>query len=96
MLKWFNFGHEWALPSSEFGNRKLIYCRFRNPQPPGHPGLPLRYGGAALVGVAKHFGVPITLLKQVSDSADEEASGSWFDAVDAGARQLAEAVKEFK
>lgn len=52
--------------------------------------------GAALVGVAKHFGVPITLLKQVSDSADEEASGSWFDAVDAGARQLAEAVKEFK
>ncbi|BAU97150.1 nucleosidase [Corynebacterium suranareeae] len=52
--------------------------------------------GAALVGVAKHFGVPITLLKQVSDSADEEAAGSWFDAVDAGARQLAEAAQVFK
>ncbi|ANE04955.1 nucleosidase [Corynebacterium crudilactis] len=51
--------------------------------------------GAALVGVAKYFGVPITLLKQVSDSADESASTTWFDAVDAGALELADAVKGF-
>ena len=48
--------------------------------------------GAVLVGVARHFGVPITLLKQVSDNADEEAAVTWFDAVDRGARQLADAV----
>ncbi|ALC06859.1 nucleosidase [Corynebacterium deserti GIMN1.010] len=48
--------------------------------------------GAALVGVAKHFGVPITLLKQVSDSADEEAPTTWFEAVDQGAKELAKVV----
>ena len=50
--------------------------------------------GVAVVGVAKHFGVPVTLLKQVSDSADENAATTWYDAVDAGARQLVTALEE--
>lgn len=50
--------------------------------------------GVAIAGVARHFGVPVTLLKQVSDSADENAATTWFDAVDSGAHQLAAALGE--
>lgn len=48
--------------------------------------------GYAVARVAAAYGVPVTLLKQVSDSADEEASRTWFDAVDQGARELAAAL----
>lgn len=48
--------------------------------------------GYAVARVAAAYGVPVTLLKQVSDSADEDASLTWFDAVDRGARELAQAV----
>jgi adenosylhomocysteine nucleosidase len=48
--------------------------------------------GYAVARVGAAYGVPVTLLKQVSDSADEAASLTWFDAVDRGARELAQAV----
>lgn len=44
--------------------------------------------GAAVAAVARDFGIPVTLLKQVSDNADEGAMATWFDAVDAGAKEL--------
>ena len=34
----------------------------------------------------------MTLLKQVSDQADEGATTTWFEAVDAGARELYRAL----
>lgn len=49
--------------------------------------------GYAVAAVCQHFGVPVTLLKQVSDSANESAKGTWADAVDRGARQLADAAR---
>ena len=48
--------------------------------------------GAAVAAVAASFGIPATLLKQVSDNADEGASTTWFKAVDAGAQQLCDAL----
>ena len=48
--------------------------------------------GYAVARVGAAYGVPVTLLKQVSDSADEAASETWFDAVDRGARELAQAA----
>lgn len=48
--------------------------------------------GAAVVAVADSFGIPVTLLKQVSDNADEAAATTWFEAVDAGARELYDAL----
>ena len=48
--------------------------------------------GAAVVAVADSFGIPVTLLKQVSDQADETAATTWFEAVDAGARELYDAL----
>ncbi|MDY3127537.1 MAG: nucleosidase [Corynebacterium sp.] len=50
--------------------------------------------GYAIAAVCQHFGVPVTLLKQVSDSADESAEEAWADAVPAGARQLRTALDE--
>lgn len=49
--------------------------------------------GYAIAKVCQHFGVPVTLLKQVSDNADESSTATWADAVDQGARELAEAVR---
>lgn len=48
--------------------------------------------GAAVAAVAASFGVPVTLLKQVSDEADEGAVTTWFEAVDAGAKELYDAL----
>lgn len=48
--------------------------------------------GAAVVAVARSFGIPATLLKQVSDNADEGAATTWFEAVDAGAKELVDAM----
>ena len=44
--------------------------------------------GAAVAAVAANFELPVTLLKQVSDNADEGAAITWFEAVDAGAKEL--------
>lgn len=45
--------------------------------------------GAALVHVGAEFGIPVRLVKVVSDYADEAAM-DWAAAVDAAARELAE------
>ncbi len=47
---------------------------------------------AAVAAVADSFELPVTLLKQVSDNTDEGASTTWFEAVDAGAQQLYDAL----
>lgn len=52
--------------------------------------------GYAIAAVAHHFGVPVTLLKQVSDHADEETASGWADSLEGGAVQIAEAVKRLK
>ncbi|AKK11965.1 nucleosidase [Corynebacterium uterequi] len=39
------------------------------------------------------FGIPVTLIKQVSDRADAEAKTTWAEAVDAGARELARELR---
>ena len=44
--------------------------------------------GAAVAQVCRHYGVPLTLVKTVSDKADESAM-DWPDVVDAAARDLA-------
>lgn len=49
--------------------------------------------GYALAAVAHRFGVPITLLKQISDRADEETAPEWADAVAGSAEELAGAVE---
>ncbi len=50
--------------------------------------------GYAVAAAAGLFGVPVTLLKQISDSADELAEESWAEAVPRGARQLFTALGE--
>lgn len=52
--------------------------------------------GYAVARVARAHGLPVTLLKQVSDHADEDARLTWFEAVDRGARELADAVRELE
>lgn len=52
--------------------------------------------GAAVAAVAETFGISVTLLKQVSDNADEGATSTWFEAVDAGAKELHEALLALK
>lgn len=49
--------------------------------------------GWAVVYVCQHFGVDVTLLKQVSDNADETATVSWSQAIEQGAKELGEALK---
>lgn len=49
--------------------------------------------GYAVAAVAGRFGVPVTLLKQVSDRANEETAPAWADAVEGGAVELAGAVR---
>lgn len=50
--------------------------------------------GYAVARVAGYFGLPVTLLKQVSDRADENAPREWGPAVAAGARELGAALKQ--
>ncbi|GGX89472.1 nucleosidase [Streptomyces minutiscleroticus] len=45
--------------------------------------------GYAVADTARRFGVPVRLVKYVSDTADESAPTAWPEAVDLGARQLA-------
>lgn len=45
--------------------------------------------GYAIARVAAEFQVPVTLIKQVSDSADDEAAGQWVDSATAGSASLA-------
>lgn len=50
--------------------------------------------GYAVAAAARVAGVPVRLVKHVSDSADEDAARSWSDGVDACARMLADWVHE--
>lgn len=45
--------------------------------------------GYAIAAVCRKFGVPCTLLKQVSDTANEESYGSWASVLDHAAEELA-------
>ena len=45
----------------------------------------------ALAG--QRFGIPVTLLKDVSDNADDKAVGTWTDALPASSRRLMEALE---
>lgn len=45
--------------------------------------------GYAVAAAARSAGVPVRLVKHVSDAADDEAARSWTDSVDDAARQLA-------
>lgn len=45
--------------------------------------------GYAIAAVCRKFGVPCTLLKQVSDTANEESYGSWATVLDRAAEELA-------
>lgn len=48
--------------------------------------------GYAVAAACQAFGVPCSLIKQVSDTADEQAATEWSEAVDRGAADLAAAV----
>lgn len=50
--------------------------------------------GYAVAAACALFGVPVTLLKQISDAADEVAEEAWAQAVPKGARQLFTALGE--
>lgn len=44
--------------------------------------------GYAIARVSRQFGLPVTLVKEVSDSAGENAGQSWTEALDACAERL--------
>ncbi|MDR7330390.1 nucleosidase [Corynebacterium guangdongense] len=48
--------------------------------------------GYAVARVAAEYGVPVTLIKQVSDSADDDAAGQWVESAIAGSASLAETL----
>jgi adenosylhomocysteine nucleosidase len=48
--------------------------------------------GYAVASAARAVGVPVTLVKQVSDSADGTAARTWQETMDACARALADWV----
>lgn len=50
--------------------------------------------GYAVAAAARAAGVPVRLVKHVSDTADEEAARTWVEGVDACARLLADWVHE--
>lgn len=50
--------------------------------------------GYAIVAACHEFGVPVTLLKQVSDNANEESYGTWAQVLERGARQLATSISD--
>lgn len=49
--------------------------------------------GYAVARIGAAFDIPVTLLKHVSDNADENAARTWQEAVDASARALADALR---
>lgn len=49
--------------------------------------------GSVVAWVGREYDIPVTLIKQVSDRADEAAPKSWAAAVDAGAMELGTALK---
>ena len=51
--------------------------------------------GYAIAKAAAHAGLPLTMVKHVSDQADESASRSWVDSVTHCSHQLAAWVQEF-
>ncbi|CAB0672676.1 5'-methylthioadenosine/S-adenosylhomocysteine nucleosidase [Corynebacterium diphtheriae] len=50
--------------------------------------------GYCVVKVAREFGIPVTLIKQVSDHADESAAAKWHDAARGGVVPLGECVAQ--
>ena len=50
--------------------------------------------GYAVAAAAREFGVPVRLIKHVSDPADDDAGDTWASGVDACARLLADCVHE--
>lgn len=44
--------------------------------------------GYAVARVAREFGLPVTLVKEVSDAAGDEAGKSWIESLDACAERL--------
>lgn len=50
--------------------------------------------GYAVVKVAREFGIPVTLIKQFSDHADESTAAKWHDAARGGAATLGECVAQ--
>lgn len=48
--------------------------------------------GYAVARVGEYFDLPVTLLKQVSDRADEDAPKGWSAAAEGGAQELGEAL----
>lgn len=50
--------------------------------------------GYAVALVGCRLSLPVTLLKHVSDAADESAAGSWLDSVAACSRQLGRRLEE--
>ena len=54
----------------------------------------IRDRGYALAAVCSTFGVPLTLLKQVSDSADESASEVWEAALERARVELEQALRD--
>lgn len=48
--------------------------------------------GYALAAVCHEFGIPVTLLKQVSDDANEDSHGNWAPQLKRAAVQLREAL----
>ena len=48
--------------------------------------------GYALAAVCGEMGVPVTLLKQVSDNANEDSHGNWAPQLKRAAVQLREAI----
>ena len=49
--------------------------------------------GYSLAAVCQRFGVPLTMLKQVSDPANEETIGKWASSLDRAAHELADAAR---
>lgn len=52
--------------------------------------------GWAIAYTAREFGIPVTLLKQVSDNADEDTAPNWNDVVDRGAQELADVIRSLR
>ena len=48
--------------------------------------------GYCFARIGHRYGIPVTLLKQISDGANEESVGTWADAVAEGSRQLNDAL----
>ncbi|MBN9645205.1 nucleosidase [Corynebacterium mendelii] len=51
--------------------------------------------GYAVAYVGYRFGIPVTLIKQTSDMADEKAVAEWADAVPGSSRSLGQALKTY-